>query len=165
MKLLSLLMNFAATRYLLEPDLSSSVFSARYSKRPLRSTTLVMGTSDLVFLSLITYVPAPHAKWMDSSYCGLLVKASTKWVTGEQLGTGNHASLGISPLVCSSILSMQSGIVIRYFSRSCFFILPVRETGWYLLALIMSLLCCANPEIPPAYWAFIHLMPYRSSPT
>src|SRR6266566_1063900 len=53
MKLLSLLMNLAATRYLLEPELSSSVFSSRYSKRPLRSTKLVMGTSDLVLLALL----------------------------------------------------------------------------------------------------------------
>src|SRR5260370_37243033 len=130
MKLFSLVMNFAATMYLFVPEFDSSVFSYRYSNSPLRSTKEVIGTIFLVSLSSNTYVPAPHAKWIDSSYCGLFVNASPKWVTGEQLGTGNHASRGISPLVCSSILSMQSGIVIRYFSLSCFFIRPVSETGW-----------------------------------
>src|SRR3989454_8653586 len=165
MKLLSLVMNFAATTYLLVPEFSSSVFSSKYSNSPLRSTNDVIGTIFLVSLSSNTYVPAPHAKWMDSSYCGLLVNASTKWVTGEQLGTGNHASRGISPLVCSSILSIQSGIVIRYFSRSCFFILPVRETGWELMALTMSMLRCANRRIPPSSWAFIDLMTVGTSTT
>src|SRR5438094_9937762 len=130
MKLFSLVMNFAATRYLFVPEFSSSVFSSKYSKSPLRSTKDVIGTIFLVSLSSNTYVPAPHAKCIDSSYCGLFVNASTKWVTVEQLGTGNHASLGIYPLVCSSILWMQYGLVIRYFSLSCFFSRPVSETGW-----------------------------------
>src|SRR2546428_10758752 len=81
-----------------------------------------------------------------------------KWVTGEQLGTGNHASFGISPLVCSSILSMQSGMGIRYFSRSCFFILPVSETGWLLIGLTMLMLRCANRGISPSSWSFIDFM-------
>src|SRR3989442_3757615 len=158
MKLFSLVMNLAATTYLLVPELSSSVFSSRYSNSPLRSTNDVMGTIFLVSLSSNTYVPAPHAKCIDSSYCGLFVNASTKWVTGEQLGTGNHASLGISPLVCSSILSMQSGMGIRYFSLSCFFILPGRETGWELVALTMLVLTCANPSISPSSWSVLDFM-------
>ena len=44
-------------------------------------------------------------------------------VRGEQDGTGNHDSCVIAPLVCSSILLMQSGIVMRYFSLSFFVIL------------------------------------------
>src|SRR5207302_5867275 len=94
-----LVMNLAATTYLFVPELSSSVFSSKYSNSPLRSTNDVIGTIFLVSLSSNTYVPAPRAKCIDSSYCGLFVNASTKSVTGEQLGTGNHASLGISPLV------------------------------------------------------------------
>src|SRR5256712_13259315 len=99
MKLLSLVMNFATTEYLFVPELNSSVFSSKCSNSPLRSTNEVIGTIFLVSLSSNPYVPAPHAKCIDSSYCGILVNASPKCVTGEQLGTGNHASLGISPLV------------------------------------------------------------------
>src|SRR5437879_13219347 len=103
MKLFNLVMNFAATTYLLVPELSSSVFSSRYSNSPFRSTNDVMGTIFLVSLSSNTYVPAPHAKCIDSSYCGLFVNAYTKWVTGEELGTGNHASIGILTFVCITI--------------------------------------------------------------
>ena len=57
-----------------------------------------------------------------------------KLVSGEHEGTGNQPSEVISPLVCSSILLMQSGIVMRYLSLSFFVILPVRETGWKFTA-------------------------------
>src|SRR2546422_352762 len=39
------------------------------------------------------------------------------FVMGMHDGTGNHPSLDISPFVCSSILSMQSGIVILYLTH------------------------------------------------
>src|SRR5437773_12051725 len=112
MKLFSLVMNFAATRYLFVPEFSSSVFSSKYSNSPLRSTNDVMGTIFLVSLSSNTYVPAPHAKCIDSSYCGLFVNAFTKLVTGDQLWTGNYSYLGISLFFCSSFLSMQFVMVI-----------------------------------------------------
>ncbi len=57
-----------------------------------------------------------------------------KLVSGEHDGTGNQPSEVISPLVCSSILLMQSGIVMRYLSLSLLVILPVRETGWKFTA-------------------------------
>src|SRR5919206_308567 len=92
------------------------------------------GMSFFVSRSSNTYVPAPHAKCIDNSYLGFLLKASITFVMGMQEGTGNHASFVISPFVCSSILSIQSGIVILYFSRSFFVILPVSDTGWKLTA-------------------------------
>src|ERR671910_259544 len=100
----------------------------------LLSTKEVRGTSFLVSLSSKTYVPAPHAKCMDNSYLGFFEKASITFVMGIHDGTGNQPSEGISPLVCSSILSMQSGIVILFFSLSFFDILPVNDTGWKLTA-------------------------------
>src|SRR5438309_11917322 len=99
MKLFSLVMNFAATKYLLVPEFNSSVYSSRYSNSPLRSTKAVIGTIFLVYLSSNTYVLAPHATSIVSSYWGRFVNASTKLVTGEQLGSGIHASRGLSPFV------------------------------------------------------------------
>src|SRR5271155_5309176 len=98
------------------------------------STKFVKGTSFLVSASSKTYVPAPQAKWMDSSYCSFLVKASMNEVSGEHEGTGNQPSDVISPLVCSSILFMQSGIVMRYLLRSFAVMRPVSETGWKFTA-------------------------------
>src|SRR5437870_1877459 len=80
-------------------------------------------------------------------------------------GTGNHASVGISPWVCSSILSMQSGIVILYFSRSFFVILPVNETGWKLTTWTTSRLFCAYLIIPPNSWSFIDLITVGTNTT
>src|ERR671932_2203312 len=99
-------------QYLLAPDLISSAFSSKYSRTPLMSTNDVRGINFFVSLSSKTYVPAPHAKCIDNSYLGFWLKASITLVIGIHDGTGNHASFVISPLVCSSILSMQSGIVI-----------------------------------------------------
>src|SRR5262245_89229 len=83
---------FAATTYLFVPDCISSVFSSRYSMSPWMSTNRVIGTIRLVSASSKTYVPAPQAKCIDSSYCSFLVNASMKEVSGEQDGTGNQAS-------------------------------------------------------------------------
>src|SRR5207245_10886035 len=104
MKLFSLVMNLAATTYLFVPELSASVFSTKYSNSPLRSTNDVIGTIFLVSLSSNTYVPAPHAKCIASSYCGLFVNAPTTCVTGEQLATGNRAAAALPPLVRPSDL-------------------------------------------------------------
>ncbi len=121
-------------QYLLDPDLISSVFSSKYSNNPLISTNDVSGISFLVWVSSNTYVPAPHAKWIDNSYFGFLLNASITLVIGIHDGTGNQPSFDISPLVCSSILSIQSGIVILYFSLSFLPILPVNDTGWKFTA-------------------------------
>src|SRR5262245_5519894 len=95
---------------------------------------------------------------MESSYFGFLLNASITSVMGMHDGTGNHASVAISPFVCSSILSIQSGIVIRYFSRSLFVILPVRETGWKLTACTTSRFFWAYLIIPPNSWSLIDLI-------
>src|ERR671922_482183 len=130
-------------QYLLAPDLISSAFSSKYSRTPLMSTNDVRGISFFVSMSSKTYVPAPQAKCMDNSYLGFLLNASITFVMGMQEGTGNQASFEISPLVCSSILSMQSGIVILYFSRSFLPILPVSDTGWKFTAWTTSMCFCA----------------------
>ena len=48
---------------------------------------------------------------------------------GLAAGTGNQSSRLISPLVCSSMRRIKSGMVIRLFSRSFLEILPVNATG------------------------------------
>src|SRR5437879_11971837 len=70
MKLFSLVMNLAATTYLLVPELSSSVFSSRYSNSPLRSTNDVLGTILLVCLSWNMYVTAPHEDYSERPHRG-----------------------------------------------------------------------------------------------
>src|SRR5919202_3178819 len=131
---LSLRTTSSIVQYLFAPDLMSSAFSSKYSRTPLMSTNEVNGIIFFVSVSSKTYVPAPHAKWIESSYLGFLLNASMTFVIGMHDGTGNHPSFEISPPVCSSILSMQSGIVILYFSRSFLVILPVSDTGWKLTA-------------------------------
>src|SRR5271157_2832410 len=90
-----------------------------------------------------------------------------KPVTGEHDGTGNHPSLVISPLVCSSIFSMQSGIVILYFALSVLVSLPVSETGWKFTAWTVSMFFCPNRMMPPSSWSLIDLMTVgtRTTPT
>ena len=122
------------------------------------SQNFVSGTNFFVSSSSKTYVPAPHAKWMDSSYFGLLENASMTFVSGMQLGTGNQSSIVTSPPVCSSIRCMQSGIVMRYFSRSCLPIRPVRDTGWKLTACTTSMFFWAYRMMPPSSWSLIDLM-------
>src|SRR5919107_680704 len=136
-------------QYLFDPDFISSVFSSKYSNNPLMSTKEVSGVNFLVWVSSNTYVPAPHAKWIDNSYFGYLLNASITLVKGMHDGTGNQPSLDISPLVCSSILSIQSGIVILYFSLSFLLILPVNDTGWKFTAWTTSIFFCAKRIIPP----------------
>src|SRR5918992_1783272 len=152
-------------QYLLAPDLISSVFSSKYSRTPLMSTNDVSGMSFFVSRSSNTYVPAPQAKCIDNSYLGFLLKASITFVMGMHEGTGNHASFEISPFVCSSILSMQSGIVIRYFSRSFFVILPVRDTGWKLTACTTSRFFWANRMIPPNSWSLMDFITVGTNTT
>ena len=152
-------------QYLFEPDLISSAFSSKYSSKPLRSTNAVNGINFLLWTSSKTYVPAPQAKWIESSYFGFLLKASITFVRGMHDGTGNHASDMISPLVCSSIRSIQSGIVILYFSRSFFVILPVNDTGWKLTAWTTSKFLCAYRTIPPSSWSFIDLITVGTNTT
>src|SRR5579863_2006653 len=151
-------MTFAATTYLFVPEYISSVFSSRYSTRPWMSTKFVSGTSFLVSASSKTYVPAPHAKCIESSYCSFLVNASMKLVSGEQDGTGNQPSDVISPLVCSSILLMQSGIVMRYLSLSLLVILPVNETGWKFTAWTVPRYLWPKSIIEPSSWSLTVLI-------
>src|SRR4029078_3132976 len=152
-------------QYRLEPDLISSAFSSKYSKTPFMSTNDVNGVIFFVSTSSKTYVPAPHAKCIDSSYFGFLLKASMIFVMGMHDGTGNQPSCEISPCVCSSILSMQSGIVILYFSRSFLPILPVSDTGWKLTAWTTSKFFLANRVIPTSSWSLIDFITVGTNTT
>ena len=140
------------------PEYISSVFSSRYSTSPWMSTKFVSGTSFLVSASSNTYVPAPQAKCIESSYCSFLVNASMNEVSGEHEGTGNQPSEVISPLVCSSILFMQSGIVMRYFSRSFLVMRPVSDTGWKFTAWTVPMCLCPKSMMEPSSWSLMPLM-------
>ena len=146
--------NFRTTssivKYLFLPERISSTLSSNSSSIPWISQNFVIGTNFLVSASSNTYVPAPQAKCIESSYFGLLENASMMFVSGIQLGTGNQSSIVTSPFVCSSMRCMQSGIVILYFSLSCLPILPVRETGWKLTACTTSMFFCAYRTMPPS---------------
>src|SRR3989304_4214304 len=122
------------------------------------SQNLVSGTNFFVSASSKMYVPAPQAKWIDNSYFGLLENASITFVNGMQLGTGNQSSTVTSAPVCSSILWIQSGIVILYFSRSFLPILPVNDTGWKFTAWTTSRFFCAYLIMPPSSWSLIDLI-------
>ena len=61
-------------------------------------------------------------------------------------------------MVCSSILSMQSGIVMRYFALSVLVSLPVSDTGWKLTAWTVPMFLSPNLIMEPSSWSFIDLM-------
>jgi hypothetical protein len=47
---------------------------------------------------------------------------------------------------------------MRYFSRCSLGMSPVRDTGWKLTALTMSLFLCAYLTIAPSSWSFTPLI-------
>ena len=81
----------------------------------------------------------------------------------EEIGRGDSAMRTVvsvqTSLVCSSILLMQSGIVMRYFSRSFLVILPVRDTGWKLTAWTVEMCLWPKSMIEPSSWS---LMPFMT---